>query len=106
MGTRDRNEFFDCSCTDHSHLLRIDIYEWNNEKPVEIELSISTQLNHYLPLWKRILMGCKYILGQNTGEWYTTTIVKNSDIERLKNIIKDFENRRLVLEKSNDEKGN
>jgi hypothetical protein len=106
MPTRDRHEFFDCSCSDNNHLLRIDIYEWGNENPVEVDLCISTQLNHYLPFWKRISMAFKYVLGKSAGEWYSTTLVNKEDVERLKSIIQDFETRQSQLTQDINKKGN
>jgi hypothetical protein len=106
MPNRDIHEFFDCDCNDPSHLLRVDLYEWDTKHPDDIQLCISTQLNQYLPFWKRISMAFKYALGKSAGEWYTTTLVKTEDVDRLKNIIRDFEDRRTRLKHDIDEKGN
>lgn len=92
---KDRHEFFDCDCVHPDHLMRVDIFQWSDQ-PVrkgDVELSFTLQLSHYLPFHKRVWAAIRYIFKVVHHDWYTSTIVKFEDIERLKNIIDDYEAR-------------
>lgn len=46
---------------------------------------VGSSLNHYLPIWKRLIIGVKFILGiDNTYCQYTEALVDKKEMLRLK----------------------
>ena len=77
-----------CSCGhDVDHLVKFQYYrekaEWGGNYMV-----IYTGLNHFLPVWKRIIVAVKYILGiDNTYCTFTESMLDASEVERLKDYL-------------------
>lgn len=76
----DGKEYFTCECGSFEHTLRfvLDLDENSNHPVPTIYSEIS--LNHYLPWYKRLIIGIKYILGGKTGAAYDCWMIdSNSD---------------------------
>ena len=93
MGMKTMTDYSDlkhiCSCEcgidqDHVVVLRY----WRAEKSFPSTITISTGLNHYLPVWKRLLVAIKYVLGiDNTYCTYTETSLSEQSVRDLKNYL-------------------
>ena len=101
MYDNDRCEYFECECHIPNHLMKVEILEWKAEvaDPNDLQLTISGQLNHYLPFHERVWLGLKYMFGHGNGEWYGTTLYSHKDALRLQSVIEDYLKRREKLEK-------
>jgi len=81
----DGTHYFECSCGSSEHTIRFILDKDENELYTEI------YLNQWRPLWKRILVGIKYIFGYKCkyGEW-DCWILNQDDVLRLKNMLDEF----------------
>lgn len=74
-----------CSCDcgidqDHTVVFRY----WRETKPFPSTLTIHTGLNHYLPVWRRLIVAIKYVLGiDNTYCTYTETMLDGKAVGEL-----------------------
>ena len=74
-----------CSCDcgidqDHTVVFRY----WRETKPFPSTLTIHTGLNHYLPMWRRLIVAIKYVLGiDNTYCTYTETSLSGKAVSEL-----------------------
>lgn len=70
----DGSEFFECACHSFDHTLRfvLDLDEQQDEDEIAFPtLYTEIQLNHYIPWYKRIILGIKYIFGFDIHHAYT-----------------------------------
>ena len=78
-----------CSCDcgidqDHTVVFRY----WREPNPFPSTLTIHTGLNHYLPMWRRLPVAIKYVLGiDNTYCTYTETSLSDKSISDLQDFI-------------------
>ena len=84
----DRNELFVCDCSDVSHNIIFQIWEWPDEPA---DLSVHVNLTLYPSFWKRIKLGIRYIFGYKSrfGQ-YDVFSIRENDIERLQKLLSDF----------------
>ena len=90
-----------CAMTDHSDLKHVCHCDcgidqdhvvvfryWKETKPFPSTLTISTGLNHYLPVWRRLIVAIKYVLGiDNTYCTYTETSLSMEGASSLQDFI-------------------
>jgi len=77
-----RRETFECECLSHKHLVKFVLDDEDNF------LSVIVNLNNWLPWYKRILVGIKYILGLPTNyHEFDEVILQQKDIQRLQEIL-------------------
>lgn len=66
----DNEKYFNCSCADFSHTLRFVIdLDRGSDYPIPT-IYTETKLNHYLPWYKRIWIGIRYIFGNDYVQPY------------------------------------
>ena len=83
----DGSYYVECRCGTIEHTLRFILDK--QEKEVYSEI----QLNHYMPWYKRILPGIKYIFGSKFhGTNWDCWVMDETNIEQFKQMITDFEN--------------
>jgi hypothetical protein len=88
---KDRIEYFLCDCGSREHLMVAEIIDWTSpDLPKEYELMFSLQLNHYLPWYKRVWFGIKYIFGIKLQTWYDVVLIQKKDAELLKDLVDDY----------------
>jgi hypothetical protein len=95
MKPKDRFEFFDCECHSPDHLIRVNIFQWCDPAThaADIDLEFNIQARPWLPWYRRVWVAVRYMFTGNGNEWYSSSIVKTADLDRLKNIIQDYETR-------------
>lgn len=75
MNLADKRHVLSCMCghdLDHSVVFEY----WRAEGSFPSTLTVYTGLNHYLPVWKRLAVAIKYVLGiDNTYCTYTETMI-------------------------------
>jgi len=81
----DGAHYFECKCGSTEHTLRFTFDKGNKELYTDI------YLNQWRPLWKRILVGIKYIFGYKCkyGEW-DCWVLNKADAKRLRDMCNDF----------------
>lgn len=82
----DRTEFFECSCNNDEHTLRLVLDREENE------IYASVFLNQYRSWYKKIWVGIRYIFGYKCkyGHWDVWTL-KPEDAERLKSMLNELD---------------
>ncbi len=94
-------EYFECDCYSNNHLMSVKYYkeglsDEQKEKWPEQELwewiSFNVQMSPYLPWYKRIWYGLKFMIGlQDHGcSWSETLIEKKEDAGRMISLLKKF----------------
>ena len=94
-------EYFECECYSNNHLMAVKYYKESlsdeqKEKWPEQELwewiSFHVQMSHYLPWYKRIWYGLKFMIGlQDHGCSWSETLIENiEDKERMISLLKKF----------------
>ena len=76
---------FECACHHNEHLFTITFDSEDKLAYVEI------QLNHYLPWWRRCLIGLKYMRGFKSkyGYW-SETVLDTPSTKKLEKLLKTF----------------
>jgi hypothetical protein len=92
-------EYFQCSCCETDHLLVVHFIKHEDGTP---ELVIRKSMSHYLPWYKRVYQGVRYIFGMRHSKYHfeEMTILNQVDIERLYQLVKecrDYRNRKIVI---------
>ena len=76
-----------CDCGGFSKDHTVEFQYWPNSEYGD-SFSISTGLAHYLPWYKRLVVGLKYILGiDNTHCFYVETTLGQYEVDRLQKYI-------------------
>lgn len=77
---------FECTCLSFNHNVR---FEVDND---DGRITISIPLNHYLPWWKRVWIGLKYIFGSTKDyDHYDTILLNPSDYGKIKELVSNSE---------------
>jgi hypothetical protein len=85
----DKNELFVCDCSDISHNMIFQLWDWGDEAP---DLNVNVALNHYLPFHKRIWLAIRYVFGfQSRFGHYDTITIRREDLSRLRAILDEYE---------------
>jgi hypothetical protein len=91
----DGEEYFTCDCSSFNHTLRfvLDLDEMSDMPFPTIYVEMG--LNQYLPWYKRLVIGIKYILGGPTGAAYDCWAIntKSDDPERMIAMLKKLQER-------------
>jgi len=96
----DGEEYFTCDCSHFNHTLRfvLDLDE-SSIRPIP-SIYVEIGLNHYLPWYKRLLVGIKYILGGQSGAAYDCWMIntKSDDPDKMIVMLKKLKERLKNLE--------
>lgn len=93
-----KNYYFKCECGSPHHIIVVshDIFVWRDEPDtveVDEDVYIHTGMNHYLPWYKRLIIGLKYILGiDNTHCMYSECYLKLEDASKMIDVLKGYVN--------------
>ena len=81
----DGTHYFECACGSSEHTIRFILNKEDKELYTEV------YLNQWRPLWKRLLVGIKYMLGYKCkyGEW-DCWVMSADDAERLRDMCNEF----------------
>lgn len=79
-------EYIECVCDSAEHVVRIlrdEDTDFNSVAYIEV------QLNPYLPIWDRIKLAIKYVLGRSPkyGHW-DITMLSRHEADKLINLLK------------------
>lgn len=82
QGPMEATHFFECRCTDFSHVIRLQM------DPAYGEIYLETTLNNnaYIPLWRRIWLAIKYVTKRGHSHSYPAYdgfIIKEKDLDNL-----------------------
>lgn len=84
----DTSEIFVCDCSDVSHNIIFQLWEWGDDPP---ELCVHVNLSDYPGFWKRLWLGVRYIFGYKSkyGQYDVMTI-RPEDVPRMKKLLENF----------------
>lgn len=52
------------------------------------DIAVSVALNHYLPWYRRVVVGLRYILGSdNTSSHYDEVVLRKEDVAKLREFL-------------------
>lgn len=89
---KDLKYFIQCECKSQEHM--ISVMQFNGDHIADDNklghCVVSMSMNHYLPWYKRMWVGFKYVIGF-TEIHYTETIV---DVRKLKKIVSELQDER------------
>lgn len=94
----DKTEYFQCACHSIDCLwainLQIDKYRpGTKEEYFEKDLYVFMQLNHWMPWYKRLYHGIRYILGMKPLKYsWGETVFQEKDIDRLLALLNEYKN--------------
>jgi hypothetical protein len=77
----------DCECHSPDHIVRYSFWDWGpDEMP---DLFVEVQAGHYLPWYKRIWLGIKYMFGVPSLSWHDA-FIKAKDVDVLQKMLNDY----------------
>lgn len=87
----DTYEIFVCDCSDASHNIIFQLWEWGDEHP---ELSVHVNLGDYPSFWRRVWLAVRYIFGYKSkyGQYDVMTI-RVEDLPRMMSLLENFKNK-------------
>ena len=97
----DEKEYFTCECGKFDHTLRfiLDLDE-NSIIPIPT-IYAELGLNHYLPWYKRLIIGIKYVFGTQTGAAYDCWMIdgKGEDPTKMISMLQKLKERMSYIAK-------
>lgn len=97
----DGEEYFTCDCCSFAHTLRFVLNLDEDMKTPIPTIYVEIGLNHFLPWYKRLVIGIKYIFGGQSGPAYDCWMIntKSDDPEKMIIMLKKLQERIKILEK-------
>lgn len=87
---RDKNLYLECVCTDPEHVLRFTLASADGKDWPPV-LTAYLHLSPFLPWYKRIWEGIKYVLGiRNQDGHFTGWTMDDRDIEKLLELLSEY----------------
>ena len=85
----EKNIYIECGCRNPDHLL---IMSYDIEDDDFDDLFIYKGLNHYLPFWKRLIIGVRYILGMRNKHkiHFAETVVNEDEVKEMKKFLNEY----------------
>ena len=96
--TKDRTEYYQCKCHDVGCVVGVSTVYWEgtDKFPTDKDMAIYIQLSPYLPFYKRVYYGLRYMFNRTPqGYHWGETLIRDEDIPRLKAQIEEYENYRV-----------
>lgn len=93
----DGEEYFTCACGSFDHTLRfvLDLDRSDDKDHIALpSIFTEMQMNHYLPWYKRVWLGIKFIFGTDVRHAYSCWEINNDsdDPERLIEMLQKLKN--------------
>lgn len=91
-----KHEEFKCSCGNWQDYIvaeydRMDFGEKHGDNRLHDSLYFYTQMNHYLPWYKRLVNAVRYVVGYES-KWihWSETLLSHKDAIRLKELLEEY----------------
>ena len=82
---KDKSIHLECECHDKDHLLVVSKRYWDNE---DYDFIVHTQMNHYLPWYKRLKYAVLYLFGMKTAQChFVDHVLGEKQVKELKEFL-------------------
>lgn len=81
----DRHLYLECDCGDVDHLVRLH----RDDDPDWAATTISLQMSHYLPWYRRLVVAARYVLGSHEKCHWVDALLDADKREKLREFLAD-----------------